>query len=171
MLGRNLLGLWSGHCPRLYNQHFQPHVHRLRNEIEFPFSGGHLDMMKRILGCITPWFHYRSLGYEGDPSPTPLLPLQQIEVNFVAPSVLSIIIDRKLKNFYWLPKSCYFISNISYLEPIPIILVEHRGSGVTLRTVFNLARTWADGRAFSSKSMMIGASAVLHVWHCAPLTP
>ena len=47
-----------------------------------PFSGGSSGYEEDEPGVYrTIGFHYRSLGYEEDPPPTPLLPLQYVEVN------------------------------------------------------------------------------------------
>ena len=108
------------------------------------------------------------MGYEEDPPPTPLLPLQYVEVNSEFLFVIVNHYSSKAEEFLLATEVNKILSKILYFRLDHYCSSGTQGVGGNIEVRLNVAGAWAGRRDFCSKSMRIGVLAALHVWHCAP---
>ena len=108
------------------------------------------------------------MGYEEDPPPTPLLPLQYVEVNSEFLFVLVNHYSSKAEDLLLATEVNKILSKILYFRLDHHFSSGTQGVGGNIEVIFNVAGAWAGRRDFCSKSTRIGVLAALHVWHCAP---
>ena len=108
------------------------------------------------------------MGYEEDPPPTPLLPLQYVEVNSEFLFVLVNHYSSKAEEFLLATEVNKILSKILYFRLDHYCSSGTQGVGDNIEVTFNVAGAWADRWDFCSKWMRIGVLAARHVWHYAP---
>ncbi len=134
-----------------------------------PFSGGSSGYDEEEPGV------YRTMSFTTGPwdmkktlPPTPLLPLQYLEMDFEFHFVLVNHYSSKAEDLLLATEVNKILSRIIYFRLGQHCSSGTQGVGGNIEVRLNVAGAWAGRRDFCLKSMRIGVLAALHVWHCAP---